>query len=341
MPNIENFIKTLMREKSEFVPIAELGVNPLIKEKVLNRKILTLQDDVDFWHKAGYDYVKIQPEANFNPSERRSSVKVDEKLDSATNFKWASEGKGIISSQEEFETFQFPSRSDFNYSKFDDVSNLLPEGMGVVGQYGDIFTMTWEMMGFESFSYALFEQPDLLALLNNKLGDLVLSMFEFMAEHDTVDVLFYSDDIAFTNGLLMPPDVLDKFFFPWLKKIGALAQKYNKPLIYHSDGILYDVMDKIIDCGVNSLHPIEPKAMEINNLKAQYGDQLSFIGHVEVDVLSRGTVDEVRELVKNNIELFDNKSGYCVGSSNSIPEYVKIENYLVMNESAKIYGARW
>ena len=33
-------------------------------------------------------------------------------------------------------------------------------------------------------------------------------------------------------------------FFPWLKKIGDLAKRYNKPLIYHTDGILYDVMDE-------------------------------------------------------------------------------------------------
>ena len=53
--------------------------------------------------------------------------------------------------------------------------------MGVIGQYGDIFTMTWEMMGFETFSINLFEQPDLIEKLNNQVGELVLSMFEVMA----------------------------------------------------------------------------------------------------------------------------------------------------------------
>ncbi len=47
-------------------------------------------------------------------------------------------------------------------------------------------------------------------------------------------------------ALLVSPNVLDKYFFPWLKKIGDLAKHYNKPLIYHTDGILYDVMDRII-----------------------------------------------------------------------------------------------
>jgi len=333
MPNIEQFIKTLKREKAEYVPIAELGIHPVIKEQVLGRQIITLADDIDFWSVAGYDYIKLQPGANFNPADMNVINEIDTKLDSAASFKWATEGTGIISSVEKYEKYIFPHKSEFDYSKFDQVKKYLPDGMGVVGQYGDIFTMTWEMMGFEAFSFALFENPELISLLNNTIGELVYSMFEVMAQNDSVDVLFYSDDIAFTNGLLMSPEVLDKYFFPWLKRIGDLAKKNDKPLIYHSDGVLYDVMDKIISCGVDALHPIEPKAMTLQDLKTRYFNELSFIGHVDVDVLARGTLDDVKQLVHKNMKLFDGLSGYCVGSSNSIPAYVKLENYLVMNET--------
>ncbi|MCJ7554805.1 MAG: nucleoside 2-deoxyribosyltransferase, partial [Ignavibacteriaceae bacterium] len=57
-PDIENFIRTLRKGKSEFIPIAELGVHPIIKKKLIGREILTLEDDIEFWHKAGYDYIK-------------------------------------------------------------------------------------------------------------------------------------------------------------------------------------------------------------------------------------------------------------------------------------------
>jgi uroporphyrinogen decarboxylase len=171
---------------------------------------------------------------------------------------------------------------------FENVKEHLPEGMGVIGQYGDIFTMSWEMMGFESFSLALFQDPELIDTLNEKIGNLVLAMFEYFAQSDVVDIIWYSDDIAYQTGLMISPVHLDKYFFPWLKKIGDLAKKYNKPLIYHSDGILYSVMDKIIDCGVDALHPIEPKAMDIKEVKDRYGDKLSLIGNIDVDLLSRG-----------------------------------------------------
>jgi uroporphyrinogen decarboxylase len=337
-PDIDNFLNILRNQKSETIPLAELGVHPVIKQKIIGREIIELKDDVEFWYKAGYDYIKIQPAADFNPGKIGLSENISYNDDGTVFRKWATEGKGVISSAQDFEIYIFPSENEFSYKSFEKIRSLLPEGMGVVGQYGDIFTMTWEMMGFETFSLALFENPELIESLNKKLGNLVLSMFEYMAQSESSDALWYSDDIAYTNGLLVSPDVLDKYFFPWLKKIGSLAKKYNKPLIYHSDGLLFDVMDKIIDCGVAALHPIEPKAMDIADVKSKYGDKLCLIGNIDVDLLSRGTADEVRKNVLLNLEKAGSQGGYCVGSGNSIPEYVKLENYMTMIWTVKEFN---
>lgn len=338
-PNIQAFLKTLKREEANYIPLAELGVHPKIKELYLSKKIVELKDEVEFWNKAGYDYIKLQPKADFNPMNIGLGNNVSYNDDGTVFRKWASENNGVISSFEDFEKYTFASASDFDYTNFEKVRSLLPDGMGVVGQYGDIFTMTWEMMGFESFSFALFENEELIKILNNRLGELVLSMFEYFAQSDNVDAIWYSDDIAYTNSLMVSPQVLDKYFFPWLKRIGDLAKRYNKPLIYHTDGILYDVMDKIIDCGVSALHPIEPKAMNIAEVKQRYGNKLCLIGNIDVDLLSRGTVDEIRKNVIRNIEEVGQDGGYCIGSGNSIPEYVKLENYIAMIETVKDYNA--
>jgi len=334
-PNIDEFVKTLYGKKGSHIPNAELGIHPIIKNKIINRPIITLEDDIEFWHKAGYDYIKLQPICDFNPMKIGLDKNLTFREDGTLSYKWASEKKGVISSSKDFEEYKFPEKSDFDYSKFEKVGSLLPEGMGVIGQYGDIFTMTWEMMGFEAFSIALFENPDLVISLNSRLGDLVLSMFEYFAQSDSVDAIWYSDDIAYQQALLVSPDVLEQLFFPWLRKIGDLCKRYNKPFIYHTDGILYDVMDKIIEAGVNTLHPIEPKAMNIQDVKKKFGEHLSLIGNIDVDLLARGSSEEIRLNVIRNIEHVGQDGGYCVGSGNSIPDYVKLENYLTMLETVK------
>jgi len=334
-PNIEEFIKLLRREKSSYITSAELGVHPKIKERLLGCPILTLKDDVQFWYQAGYDYIKIQPGADFNPDKIGVSPKPRIPDDGSLSYNWATEGQGIITSLDDLERYRFPQVSDFDYSKFEKVQSLLPDGMGVIGQYGDIFTLTWEMMGMEGFSMALFENPELVKQLNDKIGNLVLSMFEYFARDDSVNALWFSDDIAFTNALLMSPEVLHQYFFPWLKKIARLAKQANKPLIFHTDGVLWDVLDDIVACGVDALHPIEPKAMDIKDVKEKYGQALCLIGHVDVDLLARGTENEVRKIVRTNFEQAGYDGGYIIGSGNSIPDYVNFNNYLAMLDEVK------
>lgn len=337
-PNIDSLIKALRNQKPDFIPIAELGVHPLIKEKYLGRKILTIKDEIDFWYKAGYDYVKLQPVVDFNPAKFKSDTNLTYNDDGTVFRKWASESSGVITSLKEFEEYIFPHTNEIDYKKFEEASKNLPEGMGIIGQYGDIFTMTWEMMGFENFSLALFEDETLIRMINEKVGEIVLSMFNNMAEMEHVNVLWYSDDIAYTNGLMVSPETLEKFFFPWLEKIGHIAQKFNKPLIYHSDGILFDVMERLIECEISALHPIEPKAMDIVEVKKRFGDRIALIGNIDVDLLARGTKEEIRKNVLFNIENVGMNGGYCVGSGNSIPEYVNLDNYITMIETAKFFS---
>lgn len=334
-PDIESFLKVIRNQTCNYIPIVELGVHPLIKERFIGKKLNGLEDEVEFWFNAGYDYVKLQPKADFNPAKIGLSNNLSYNDDGTVFRKWASEGSGVITDSESFNNYLFPSKEDFSYDNFERVKSFLPEGMGVIGQYGDIFTMTWEMMGFESFSYALFENESLIEELNNKLGSLVLSMFEYFAQSENVDALWYSDDIAYTNSLIVSPQVLDKYFFCWLKKIGDLAKKYKKPLIYHSDGVLFSVMNKIIDCGVTALHPIEPKAMNIFEVKEKFGKDLCLIGNIDVDLLSRGTEEDVTKQVLAIIEKLGRNGGFCIGSGNSVPEYVKFENYLAMINTVK------
>jgi uroporphyrinogen decarboxylase len=109
-------------------------------------------------------------------------------------------------------------------------------------------------------------------------------------------------------------------------------------LLYHTDGILWDVFDEIIDCGVDAIHPIEPKAMKIAEVKKRYGDKLCLLGNVDVDILARGTKDQIRSIVRENVETVGYNGGYCVGSGNSIPEYVLYENYLALLDATREFG---
>jgi len=257
---------------------------------------------------------------------------------SAVDRAWAPEGRGRIQTWEDFERYPWPARRDINYARFEQARKGLPEGMGVIGQYGDIFTVAWELMGFEMFAQAMYEQPELVAALLEKVSELILGMFDTMATMDWVGALWYSDDVAFASGLLVSPDFLRKSFFPLLRRIGECASRRGIPFIYHTDGLLWEIMDDIVGAGVDALHPIEPKAMDIVEVKRRYGDKLCLCGGVDVDLLARGTTEQVRARVRELMGSVGPGGGWCAGSSNSVPEYVPIANYMAMVETVVAEG---
>ena len=111
------------------------------------------------------------------------------------------------------------------------------------------------------------------------------------------------------------------------------------PFVLHSDGDIRPIMQDLLDCGFNAIHPIEPKAMDIKELKRDYGDKLCLIGNIDLAyTLTRGTPAEVEEEVKQRIRDIAPGGGYCVSSSNSIPGYVPVENYRAMIDAVRKYG---
>ncbi len=336
-PDYQSLVQTLKAGKSYRIPLIELGVHPFVKEAVLGKPITGLQDEIEFALKTGYDFIKIQPGMDFQVAMPTTGIQSSGKSP-APDRAWAPGGSNIIASLEDCEKLRFPRKEEISYKRFDQSLSLLPDGMGVIGQYGDIFTLVWELMGFETFSIALYEDPELIRYLFDTLGNTILSMYETMAEYDHVKAVWYSDDIAYAGGLMIAPEFLEEYLFPYIKKIGEIASRRGIPFLYHSDGVLYSVMDTLIGSGVTSIHPIEPKSMDIRQVHAQYGDRLGLCGGIEVDTLARGTVQEIQSLTRSFAEEIGTKGGWCAGSSNSIPEYVPVQNYLAMVETVLDFG---
>jgi len=100
------------------------------------------------------------------------------------------------------------------------------------------------------------------------------------------------------------------------------------PLIFHSDGNLMEIIEELIQIGIDALNPIEPQAMNIVELKQKYGEQLCLTGNIDMDYpLSRGSPSEVRRQVQERLKQLAPGGGYCLGSSNSIAHYVPLENF--------------
>lgn len=356
-PDFSRFRRTLLLEgEPDFVPLFD-SVHRDVKSAFLGKPLTDLKGEVEFAIAAGYDFVMAAvglqrffglgkhsyygQEASFatkKPILQAKTAKYSVFTDAEEERAWAEEGKGNITTMEEFENFPWPTIKDFDFSLLKTVGEHLPPGMKVINTVQGVFTPVWLLMGGETFYLSLIDNPGLVAKMFDKITTLQYECIQRIVSFDCLGALRVNDDIAYKNGLLISPGHLREYFFPWLKEVGKLCERKDLPFILHTDGNVYEVLDDIIDAGVNGLHPIEPSAMDIGYLKKKVGDKLCLLGGIDVDLMTRGTPEEVEALVRRNLREIAPGGGYIVGASNSVPEYIPLVNYNAMRETTLNYG---
>jgi len=78
--------------------------------------------------------------------------------------------------------------------------------------------------------------------------------------------------------------------------------------------------------------------MNTLELAKKYKDKLCLLGNIELDILIRGNSEDVKKLVRYNLENVAKDGFYACGTSNSITEKVPVENYLTLVETVKEYN---
>jgi uroporphyrinogen decarboxylase len=146
------------------------------------------------------------------------------------------------------------------------------------------------------------------------------------------------DDLAFGTGPMIRPADFRNFLFPWYDEFGKICRDNDLYFIFHSDGVMWDLIEDLIALGVNVLHPIDPTCMDIEEVKTKVKNRLSLIGNISNEILGNGTPEEVTELTKKRIRKLGPGGGYCLGSGNSVPDWAKIDNYHAMIETDFLYG---
>jgi uroporphyrinogen decarboxylase len=122
---------------------------------------------------------------------------------------------------------------------------------------------------------------------------------------------------------------------PWHKRFAAMAHQRGLPYFLHSCGNLAKIMeDLIIEVGIDGKHSFEDAILPVEDFQRRYGDRIAVLGGVDVHRLTTGTPEQVRQRVRFLIDTCGGRGRYAIGSGNSIPSYIPLENYLTMVDEA-------
>ncbi|MDP2948949.1 MAG: uroporphyrinogen decarboxylase family protein [Chloroflexota bacterium] len=364
-PNFENLRRTVLRQGPPGpVPFVELFADPGMVEAVLGEKfgadlhryieeplvdvsadelrglLKAVEMYIRFCYEMGYDYVFMVTGLHF----RRSQMAV---ADTAAVPNWAGglrywqdESSGPIQSWEDFEAYPWPRAEEVSYAAFEYLNAVLPDGMKIsVFQFGGVFENATWLMGLQPFSYALRDQPELVEAICQRVGELTTAVAAHVVTIDNVGMLFLGDDLGFYSGTLVSPDVLRRYIVPHYKKMAEVAHRAGKLFLFHSCGNVYKLMDDFIDdVGIDAKHSFEDKILPVEEAYRRWGDRIAILGGLDMDLLGRGTEEQVRARTRQILEACGARgTGYGLGTGNTAANYVPVQNYLAMLDE----GRRW
>jgi uroporphyrinogen decarboxylase len=328
MPDFNNILAVLQNKRPSRPTLFEFFMNSPLYRRMAGplpaecpEELKPMLTAVLAFRNLGYDYATVWMQGfgfAINKNHGKASCSMNE--------------GSVIYDRESFNAYSWPDPDNAVFHQLADIAPFMPKGMKIIVRgNGGIFENVTALVGYENLCIMIMEDEELAADIFNQVGSRFLRYYENALKHDTVGAIICNDDWGFRSQTMLSPDQLRRFVFPWCKKIVATAHAAGRPAILHSCGQLESVWDDIIDdMKFNAKHSYEDTILPVEDAYEKYGKRIAVLGGLDLDFVCRSTPEEVYKRAKAMIERTVARGGYALGTGNSIPDYVPIENYLAM-----------
>lgn len=133
--------------------------------------------------------------------------------------------------------------------------------------------------------------------------------------------------------------MMDEFFFPYFFRWVDSLKRQGIPSVWHTDGNISILMDRVLESGVNAIQCVDPLAgMDIVALKKQVEGRLTLIGNMDCSVLQSGPAEAIRDQCRYILEGCRGSGGFVFSACNVIFRGIPLENYEVMVQARQEFG---
>jgi len=343
--DITRLLKAFTHQEADRVPFLEYWVtNQEVFEYVLGRKLdyrvasaygeesYTIaqvpRDVVEFAQRIGMDAVgpafQYRPGNIFEKSSDGTEHYVGGRIKSWDDLKYLTPPQDVEKQVDQLERFLEASEGT---------------GVGVYPNISSFFDGTYLAMGYQDFMYKVHDDLKLVEHIMDRILEVQLAVMERVVKYNEIAFVFVNDDIAFKSGLMIQPELFRELFIPRMKKLIQPALARGKIVTFHTDGDMKPVIPILLELGISAVHPNEPAANDIYELKKLFGDKICLCGNIETTLLAYGTKEEIEKDVQEHIERLAPGGGYVLGSCTSIIEGIPPENFLAMVEAVHKFGS--
>jgi uroporphyrinogen decarboxylase len=213
----------------------------------------------------------------------------------------------------------------------------------IVGLFGgNLFEIGQFLYRNDNFFMLLAGEPQQAHAFLDRLVEIHLANLEkyLAAVGDCIDVINFGDDLGMQTGPQMSPTMYREFFKPRHSVLWHRAKQLaNVKVMLHSCGGIRELIPDLIEAGLDAINPVQIscRGMDAKGLKADFGKDLVFWGGGcdTQTVLPRGTPEEVRQHVKQQVEILRPGGGFVFQQVHNVMANVPPENIVAMFEAIR------
>jgi len=193
---------------------------------------------------------------------------------------------------------------------------------------GDLFERANFLRGLDQILMDMKLHPGFVHELLDELLSIILKNGEAICEHP-IDALFLSDDYGLQDNLMMNPEDWRTFIKPRVARLVEFGHAHGRAVFLHSCGCVRKIVPDLVEIGLDVLHPIQPEAMDIGELKRSFGGRIAFYGGVRTQTtLTYGTPADVRRETRQVARLMGEGGGFILAPGITLQHDVPWDNLM-------------
>jgi uroporphyrinogen decarboxylase len=160
-----------------------------------------------------------------------------------------------------------------------------------------------DLFGMENYMVKMYTHPEVVEAVTDRVCEFYYQANErfFPLAGDLVDGFFFGNDFGTQRDLICGLKQFDRFILPWFRKFTDQGHRHGLQVILHSCGSIYRVIPRLIDAGVDCLHPLQAKAanMDAVTLANAFQGKIAFLGGIDAqDVLVHATPAQLKAEIR-------------------------------------------
>lgn len=352
-----HFLQAIRRQRPERLTL-DLGTTPPVYsmlERHAGTPDLVEAFDLSFrWLYPAYDY----DDAPWRAAYRELGVDLPENamvgwagvthlrppvasLGSATHLTEMLHPLARIDSVKHLEYLPFPDVSKPElYSHFgDQIAQIKAQGRVAVGSMEcTVFELAWYLRGMENLFMDLVDGEGISDWLLDWFTERAVCAVRAYASAG-VDAIRLGDDVGTQRGMMMAVPFWRRHLKPRLAKVvRAVREAQLEPVwvAYHSDGDVREILDDLIEIGIDGLNPVQPECMDPREVAGRWGDRLGLWGLIGTQTtMPFGTVEDVRAAVAEAKALSDEGHAILLAPTHVLEPDVPLANILALVEAVR------